>query len=165
MGHVLGFGPLWGQKGLLKDAGPPGSPSEEFDTHLYAPEAIMRFNQAGGEDYPYAKVPVETTGGGGTRNVHWRESVMVTELLTGYHDPGVPNPFSAITIASMKAIGYSEVSYEEAEEYVLPTPGRRPALGEKKGGISFGDDIRKGPIAVVTPDGVVVRYINPGGGP
>ena len=74
----------------------------------------------------------------------------MTELLTGYHDNGVHNPFSAITIASMADIGY-EVSYEEAEEYVLPTPRRGRPSGKR----------REGSVSVMTFARVRLRWSRP----
>jgi hypothetical protein len=48
---------------------------------------------------------VENTGGGGTRDVHWRESILTNELMTGFLNSGV-NPLSAITVASFRDEGY-----------------------------------------------------------
>ena len=59
-------------------------------------------------------VPVENTGGGGTADAHWRESVFTTELMTGYSNPGVPDPMSTVTVASMADLGY-KVSYDHIQ--------------------------------------------------
>jgi hypothetical protein len=50
-------------------------------------------------------VPVENTGGPGTRGSHWRESVFGNELMTGFIDAG-SNPLSAVTAASLRDEGY-----------------------------------------------------------
>lgn len=156
MGHVLGIGTLWTAKNLLQD--PASSASEAFDTHFTGPLAIARFDEVGGEDYAGAKVPVENLGGGGTRNGHWRESVFGSELLTGWYNPGVANPFSVVTIASMEDLGYSEIDYGIAEPYRLPSPESAAALREGPR-FHFVDDIRREPVFVVDEEGRVVGQI------
>jgi hypothetical protein len=67
-------------------------------------------------------VPVENTGGGGTRDSHWRESVHNAELMTGWIEGGgTPNPLSVITIGSLADLGYA-VNMEAADPYVLFNP-------------------------------------------
>src|SRR5688572_16715280 len=68
MGHALGFGTIWGNRSLLIGEG-------EADPTFSGTQAIARFNSVGGTNYSGAKVPVENTGGAGTRDAHWRESV------------------------------------------------------------------------------------------
>lgn len=80
MGHVLGIGIIWDDLDLLQD---PASEEHAPDTYFTGPLAIAAFDEAGGRDYCCAKVPVENTGGLGTRNGHWRESVLMDELMTG----------------------------------------------------------------------------------
>jgi hypothetical protein len=62
-----------------------------------------------------AGVPVENSGGPGTRDSHWRESILTNELMTGYANTG-PMPLSRITIGSLQDIGYS-VNYAAADPY------------------------------------------------
>jgi hypothetical protein len=50
-------------------------------------------------------VPVENSGGAGTRDAHWRESVFNNELMTGYLNSGT-NPLSRVTVASLADLGY-----------------------------------------------------------
>jgi hypothetical protein len=65
-----------------------------------------------------APVPVESKGGEGTRDSHWRDTLFVNELMTGYvSDP--PNPMSRMTVASLGDMGYV-VDLERAEKYKLP---------------------------------------------
>lgn len=156
MGHVLGIGTLWESKELLRDPAPEAS--ENYDTHFTGPLAIARFDEVGGKDYPGAKVPVENLGGGGTRNGHWRESVFGSELLTGYYNPGVTNPFSVVTIASMEDLGYAEIDYDVAEPYRLPSPESVAALRDQPR-IEFVDDVRREPIGVVDEEGRVVGQV------
>ena len=63
-------------------------------------------------------VPVENTGGAGTRNGHWREMVFKQELMSGFI-AAANNPLSKVTAASLKDLGYA-VDMNAAEPYVLP---------------------------------------------
>ena len=94
IGHVLGIGTLWG--GLLSGA---GTPSPSF-TGLAARGS---WNAIVGGSTP--SVPVENTGGPGTADGHWRESVFGNELMTGFLNAG-SNPLSAVTIGSLADLGY-----------------------------------------------------------
>ena len=54
----------------------------------------------------------------GSRDSHWRQSVMQSELMTpGSSDP---SPRSAITIQSMADLGYT-VDVTQADAYTLPS--------------------------------------------
>jgi len=104
MGHVLGIGGLWTDPfamlpNLLVWKGGP-------DPYFNGTGAIAQFNASGGGAYAGLKVPVENTGGPGTRDAHWRESVMGKELMTGWVSV-VANPLSAITVASLQDMGYT----------------------------------------------------------
>ncbi len=64
------------------------------------------------------RVPVENTGGPGTADGHWRETVFRDELLSGFiAAPG--NPLSRMTAASLGDLG-SQVAVDAAEPYALP---------------------------------------------
>ncbi|WP_419164575.1 Ig-like domain-containing protein [Candidatus Palauibacter sp.] len=154
MGHVLGIGTIWDRLGLLRN---PASDTEAPDTHFTGPLAIEAFDEAGGTGYGGAKVPVENTGGPGSRNSHWRETVLVAELMTPYTDLGVPEPLSAITIQSLADIGYM-VDPTGAEPYRLPSADAARAMDPDRL-IPYGDDIWRGPVVVVDPDGRIVRVI------
>lgn len=117
MGHILGFGTLWNASSndFLVDAG-----SE--DPYFDGAAAIAAFDAAGGAARTDPKVPVENTGGAGTRDGHWRESVHNSELMTGWIEGGgAANPLSAITIASLADMGYV-VNTAAADPYVLFDP-------------------------------------------
>ncbi len=94
MGHVLGIGTVWGS--LLSGAG-TSDPTFTGSAARGAWDAV-----AGGSGI---SVPVENSGGAGTADAHWRESVFGNELMTGYLDPGT-NPLSAVTVGSLADIGY-----------------------------------------------------------
>jgi len=110
MGHVLGIGTVWPMKKLLKGA---SSNNPTFTGH----GAMIEFGKLKGTNVA-TLVPVENTGGQGTRNSHWRESLFRNELMTGFvSTPG--NPLSAMTIASLADLGYV-VNAMVAEPYALP---------------------------------------------
>lgn len=109
MGHVLGIGTLWEHKRLLKRAG-KSNPS-------FVGEGAMKEYRLirGGRR---RQVPVENSGGPGTRDGHWRETVFRNELMSGFiAEPG--NPLSRITAASLGDLGY-RVDLDAAEPYELP---------------------------------------------
>ena len=89
------------------------------DTHFSGANAIAAFNAAGGTSYTGAKVPVENTlGGSGSRDKHWRESVLDDELMTP-RIGSAAHPLSAITIQSLADIGY-RVDAAQADAYIVP---------------------------------------------
>ncbi|HBX77220.1 MAG TPA: hypothetical protein DEG43_06225 [Acidimicrobiaceae bacterium] len=104
MGHVLGFGTVWNGS-VLTGAGTSG-------VAFTGKVARGAWNAIGGSGL---SVPVESTGGPGTADSHWRESVFHNEIMTGYLNSGF-NPLSAITIGSLADIGYG-VDLAAAEPY------------------------------------------------
>ncbi|MGZ5338684.1 MAG: leishmanolysin-related zinc metalloendopeptidase, partial [Thermoleophilaceae bacterium] len=74
MGHVLGIGTIWQDKGLLKR---PGTANPTFGGDGAMDE--YRALRAGGRR---KRVPVENTGGPGTADGHWRETVFRNELMS-----------------------------------------------------------------------------------
>jgi hypothetical protein len=109
MGHVLGIGTAWEDKNLLQGAG--GSNPVFIGASAMREYGALR-GMAGS-----AQVPVENSGGGGTRDSHWRETIFKNELMSGFISaPG--NPISRMTVASLEDIGYV-VDYAGAEPYAL----------------------------------------------
>ena len=136
MGHALGYssGP-WEIHNLLKNPsrdsfGRPIDPSP--DTYFSGANAVAAFDAAGGASYSGAKVPVENTQGPGSRDSHWRESVMQSELMTPRL--GGTHPLSAITIQSMADLGYT-VDVTQADAYTLPS-----SISAKRVAWAGGDD-------------------------
>ncbi len=148
MGHVLGFGTLWDLQGLLAEASLP--PTSGTDPHFTGSQAIAAFDAAGGVTYTDGKVPVEDTGGEGTADAHWRESVLDNELMTGFIGSG-QNPLSRITIASLADQGYT-VDPAAADDFsllgLLRAFDTRPKLLLKH-------DVLRGPIRTVDRHGRV----------
>ncbi len=97
MGHVLGIGTLWSAKGLLVGAG-TSNPLFKGAQALAAYNSIFVTTASG--------VPVENTGGSGTADAHWRESVFASELMTGLVSPSTM-PISRVTVGSLADIGYT----------------------------------------------------------
>lgn len=109
MGHVLGSGTIWSVKGLIREDGP--------NNPVFIGENAMREYGTLRGTGPLP-VPVENTGGPGTRGSHWRETVFNNELMTGFVD-SPPNPISRLTVASLQDMGY-QVDVNAAEDYGLP---------------------------------------------
>lgn len=108
MGHVLGIGTVWEDKRLLEGAG-------SADPTFVGQMAMVEYGKLIGQG-PHP-VPVEGSGGEGTRDSHRRDSVFGAELMTGYVNPTV-NPLSAVTVASLGDLGY-EVEISHAEPFTL----------------------------------------------
>jgi Leishmanolysin len=111
MGHVLGIGTLWTRKRLLTGSG-------TRDPRFVGPAAAAEYGALGGA----GGVPVENTGGAGTREGHWRESVFGNELMSGFI-AATGNPLSRVTVGSLADLGY-EVDLDAADDYGLPAPVR-----------------------------------------
>jgi hypothetical protein len=155
MGHVLGFGTLWGPDDfdLLADSADANMLTVE-DTHFTGAQALAAFDAAGGTTYVGAKVPVMNEGGPGTRNSHWRDEVFDPELMTGFLTSGF-NPLSAITVRSLQDLGYV-VNVANADPFTL-APAIRIA-GQRRGR-QLVNDILSDPIRRITVDGRVVGVI------
>lgn len=108
IGHVLGIGTMWELRGLLYGGGGD-------DPRFLGAAARDAFATLGGGG---ALLPIENTGGNGTRDGHWREAAFRTELMTGWISFGL-NPLSTMTIASLRDLGYL-VAPEAADSYTLP---------------------------------------------
>jgi len=109
MGHVLGIGTVWSLKKLLKGIN-SGNPT------FIGAQAKSEYGKLRGSG-PKA-VPVENTGGPGTANSHWRETVFRNELMSGFI-AAAGNPLSRMTAGSLADLGYA-VNLEAAEPYTLP---------------------------------------------
>lgn len=147
MGHVIGIGTIWSDKGFLQNPSPTTGTGN--DTHFNGPAAVTAFNTVGGSTYTGgAKVPVENNqGGAGTRNSHWRESTLQNELMTGFLNSNNTNPLSLLTVMSLQDLGYT-VNVNAGDAFFVVTSFR----AEESGGrppIFLKDDVRQGPIYTV----------------
>ncbi|HHK42138.1 MAG TPA: peptidase, partial [Planctomycetaceae bacterium] len=104
-----GIGTIWQERGLLRGAG-------TADPGFIGVHAVDAYRQICACDAN--AVPVANTGGPGTRDGHWRESIFGNELMTGYVGPGRSLPLSTVTIASLSDLGY-EVEFGSADAFVL----------------------------------------------
>ncbi len=139
MGHVIGIGTLWNALGLLQS---PSSAGSALDTYFSGANGIAGFNSIGGSTYTGGqKVPVENTGGAGTINSHWRESVLQNELMTGYLNSGVANPLSLLTVRSLTDMGYT-VNTGAADSFFLTLSLRD---GPEEPGLHMMNDVYTGP--------------------
>jgi hypothetical protein len=157
MGHVLGYGTLWTYStfGLLANACGGANPCTT-DPHFTGTRAIGAFDDLGGAGYSAgAKVPVENSGGAGTQDGHWRESVLDNELMTGYLNSGRPNPLSTLSVASLLDMGY-QVDYSAADAFTITLALRA--------GVSTGRTIHlvedlHGPIYEIDASGHISRVV------
>jgi hypothetical protein len=154
MGHVLGIGTLWSALGLLQN---PSSGGSVLDTYFTGAQGIVGFDAIGGSTYTGGqKVPVENTGGPGTANGHWRESVLGRELMTGFLNNG-SNPLSVLTVRSLTDLGYSvDVSTADPFAVVLTLQsGESPATA-----LRLHNDIFTGPRYTLDRQGRRTRIQN-----
>ncbi|MCA9076122.1 MAG: hypothetical protein KDA93_13925, partial [Planctomycetaceae bacterium] len=111
MGHVLGIGTLWDDFALLTGAG-------TADPQFTGTEATAWYNAIFDNTPAEPSVPVANTGGAGTRDSHWRESVFQTEIMTGFLN-GASDELSLVTVGSLDDLGYL-VHYGSADVYQSP---------------------------------------------
>lgn len=110
-GHALGLVPeVWDRKNLVL----PLTDGPIF----IGPNAVREFNTIYGESV--RGIPLEKEGGAGTKAAHWSESVLKTELMTGFAEmPGTRQPLSRITVGALADIGYT-VDYAKADPFTRP---------------------------------------------
>jgi Leishmanolysin len=143
MGHVLGIGSLWDFLGLLQNRTPASGAS--LDTYFTGTNGLAAFDAVGGATYSGGqKVPVENSGGPGTANSHWRETVFKNELMTGYLNSGT-NPMSQVTVRSLIDLGYT-VNVGAADAYTLSAALRANRTGLSAPAVDLGDDTYHGPV-------------------
>lgn len=150
MGHVLGIGSLWSFFGLSEVPDPDSAGVS--DPFFNGSAGRAAFNEIGGGSYVGNRVPIEDSGGGGTRFAHWRESVFDSELMTGFLDAG-SNPLSLLTIASLEDMGYT-VNGSTAESFSLSLVAR---VGRGASRIDLGDDVMREPMYTIDSNGVIRR--------
>jgi hypothetical protein len=147
--HVTGFG-YWDAYWPALVTGIGGA-----DPHFTGANALDAFlNYNGGTSYAGQPVPLENSGSVGTRDVHWRESVLKNELMTGYLT-GTTQPLSRTTIGSLADIGY-QVDLLAADPFDLSTAGLRLARAAAEPvPLEMVDDVLRVPLRTVDPDGTI----------
>jgi len=141
MGHVLGIGTIWTFKKLLKGA-------TTSNPTFSGPTAMEEFGKLKGSGPK--RVPVENTGGPGTANSHWRDTVFGNELMTGFVG-AAGNPLSRMTAGSLKDLGYV-VNLDAAEPYSLPNLQSLAEEGVLAAGTAQTEGIMLPHIPIVLPD-------------
>ncbi len=140
IGHILGFGTLWTRLNLINGEGGP--------TPTYTgQQGVSQYHVLGRT----GNVPLETTGGEGTRDAHWSEAVFNREIMTGYvEQTGVFEPLSKVTIASFADLGYA-VNLAAADPFSLAAGARAGAAEERP---KLGRDLLyMGPVMVLGKNG------------
>ena len=119
IGHVLGIGTLWEERGHL-DVALPGDP------RFVGAAARLAAGDMGFPGDEARGVAVESEGSEGTAGGHWREAAYHEELMTGWIELLLGAPLSAVTIGSLADLGY-QVNPAAAEQIfirlALPSAG------------------------------------------
>ena len=147
MGHVLGIGTLWQSLNLLEGAG-GGDPTFTGSRTLSAMLSVLQ----PGQTFLGPGVPVENTGGAGTRDGHWRESIFDTELMTALND--ATHPFRPIPILSLRHMGYLIDDFL-SDDYSFALAFRAPGATR----IQLREVPLEDPIMVYQPGRGIVRVI------
>ncbi len=113
MGHALGFGILWsisipglGSIQLISGGGNCAAPAPNPTFNGAAARAAFFGSVGAGSTFTGIPIPIENTSGCGTAYSHWRKSTFGAELLTGFLSTGVATPLSAMTVQSLRDLGY-----------------------------------------------------------
>ena len=168
IGHALGYSEfMWGNDfksvdgPLIRDR--VGTGLTLADPHFVGPAALEEWKKLGGDRYINgASIPLESLGGAGSNNSHWRELVLDNELMTPFYNLGAVNPISELTIAAMEDIGY-EVSYDLADDYEIPESslaGARAGPPDKL--IDLSGDTPAVTRYIIDETGVIRRIVEPG---
>ncbi len=141
MAHVLGFGTIWTDLGLLSGGG--GADPQYTGTNAVAQYDTIFSTTA-------TSVPVENTGGPGTADAHWRETVFKNELMTGFLS-GTTQPISAVTVGQFQDLGYT-VDYTAADAFTPSLVGGGSSTSLHLGSVSL-------PAVVITDPSLVPNLV------
>jgi hypothetical protein len=144
--HVVGIGTLWTRFGLLQGAGTP-------DSKFTGPQGTGACVAIGGAGVCIGGIPLETGGGSGTADSHWRESTFQTELMTGF--VGGSNPLSVMSIQSLADVGYV-TNQNSGDSYSIPGTLSSSLLQSVLGDSDEWELPRK-PLFLMTQSGRVTR--------
>jgi hypothetical protein len=106
------------------------------------------------------KVPVENSqGGAGNRDSHWRENVLVNELMTPFIAQGMSsNPLSVLSVRSMQDLGYT-VNPDAADPFFLVLG--MMGLKEAPRGVQLVNDVERRRIYIMDERGRITGSIPP----
>ena len=121
MGHCIGVGTIRPWYSLLDGRG-------GADPTFRGPNAMREYGLLLRREPTF--VPVENTGGRGTRDSHWRETTFGNEMMTGYVRRA-GNPISRLTVAALADLGYV-TDLNAAEAYTLSGRQLEPTLVEEE---------------------------------
>jgi hypothetical protein len=144
--HVIGVGGLWRTKGLVINAG-------TSDPRFIGVHGMAGCTTIGFQGSCVGGVPLENIGGAGTAEVHWRESIFDSELMTGFADTP-PMQFSALTTGALEDQGYL-VNYLAVDPFAPAAALRWPAFPRSAAEMEF--DVVLEPIGVLGPSGALRR--------
>lgn len=148
MGHVLGIGSLWSNH-LANRSCATGGTGNGSDTRFTSSEAVSAWQALGGT----GSVPVENAMGQGSCDSHWREnSSLQQELMSPVLSTG--NQLSTITLRSLADLGYVVAPDSSADPFTRG-PGT-PLVAPSGPTFRLHDDIRRGPVHEVLPDGTLI---------
>jgi len=149
MGHVFGIGTLWNNgRSLLVGAGTD-------DPYFSGTAGRAQFAALNTVTYSGTPVPVHNADGPGSRDSHWRESILGRELMTPRLNSGVANPLSRLTVGSLQDMGYvvnlagGDPFSITASLYAFPLIGSQQQL-------ELGNDVANIPLYEVHPNGATV---------
>jgi len=127
--HIIGFGSIWSYLGLTSEMGFIGANAVAAYDDLIQSYADLNNGSTtlanGTTLLPGSPVPLETTGGAGTAGSHWSEDIFRNELMTGFLNPAtsttaaIPDPLSALTVASLVDLGYVVSAVPPIDPYAL----------------------------------------------
>lgn len=149
--HVLGFGTLWQERGLVLAAETEDPRYAGLQGH-HGCVASSWSSVCGGT------IALEAGGGRGTALGHWRESVFGDELLTGYYGAR-GSSLSAMTVGAMRDLGF--VVNMAAADAALPLLSSRGSAPSAEGHWERGHRA----VGEITADGQVRRVPQPAGAP
>ncbi len=133
-GHVLGLQSFsWSRRGLVVNQG-------GLDPFFQGAVGREGFAAIGGGSYTGTPVPLENTGGQGTRDSHWRLNVLRRELMVGFAQQG-GMPLSRLSVGALADLGY-QVRLDDAESFTMPPFGTAAfgALMMPAASVAYGDD-------------------------
>jgi hypothetical protein len=144
--HVVGIGTMWPAFGWLQGAGSGNS-------RFTGPVGTAACVAIGGTTTCAGGIPLETSGGAGSADSHWRESIFFNELMTPFINATF-NPMSVMTIRSLDDIGY-QTNQLAADSYTVAASSS--SLLFSLSGQSDGWEVTEKPRFLITTNGRVTR--------